>query len=109
MAGARGEVTVERRDYISSLPADAKRLAGLVRSHWDIENRRHWVLNVTFGEDDSRVRIGNAPQNFALLRRMALNLLRRETGCRDGPTVKRRLAMWNTDYLKTVLGLATAS
>lgn len=104
----KGEVSVERRYYISSLPAEAKRLAGLIRSHWDIENRLHWVLDVTFGEDDSRVRIGNGPQNFALLRRMALNLLRRETGNRGGPTVKRRRAMWDTEYLKNVLGLKTS-
>jgi len=104
----RGEAMVERRYYISSLPANAERLAGLIRSHWDIENRLHWVLDVTFGEDDSRVRIGNAPQNFALLRRMALNLLRRDRSCRDGPTKKRRQAMWQTDYLKTVLGLVTS-
>lgn len=104
----RGEVTVERRYYISSLPADAARLGGLVRAHWDIENRLHWVLDVTFGEDDSRVRVGNAPQNFGLLRRMAINLLRREDSIKKGPTVKRRRAMWDTDYLKTVLGLTTS-
>lgn len=98
---------MERRYYISSLAAEAQRLGGLVRAHWDIENRLHWVLDVTFGEDDSGVRIGNASQNFALLRRMVVNLLRREAGCRDGPTVKRRRAMWDVDYLKTVLGLPT--
>lgn len=104
----RGEVTVERRYYLSSLPADAARLGGLVRAHWDIENRLHWVLDVTFGEDDSRARVGNAPQNFGLLRRMAINLLRREGSIQKGPTVKRRRAMWDTDYLKTVLGLTTS-
>jgi predicted transposase YbfD/YdcC len=103
-----GEVTVERRYYISSLEADPKRLGELVRGHWHIENRLHWVLDVAFGEDESRVRIGHGAENFALLRRMAINLLRRAPGGkRDGPTVKRRHAMWDTDYLKIVLGLAT--
>lgn len=105
----RSEVTVERRYYISSVEADAARLAGLVRSHWDIENRLHWVLDVTFGEDDSRARIGHAAENFGFLRRMAINLLQRAPGGkREGPTVKRRHAMWNLDYLKVVLGLATS-
>lgn len=104
----QGQVTVQRRYYISSLPADARRLAQLVRAHWDIENRLHWVLDVTFGEDDSRVRIGNAAQNFGLLRRMAINLLQREGSSSKGPTVKRRRAMWDTDYLKTLLGLPTS-
>lgn len=105
----RGEVTMERRYYISSLPADPQRLGRLVRAHWGIENGLHWVLDVTFGEDDSRVRVGHAAENFALLRRMAINLLRRSPGGkRDGPTVKRRRAMWTPAYLKAVLGLATS-
>lgn len=104
----RGQVTVERRYFISSLDADAARLAQLVRRHWGIENRLHWVLDVTFGEDDSRARIGHAPENFGLLRRLAINLLQRAPGGRrDGPTAKRRHAMWDPDYLIAVLGLAT--
>jgi predicted transposase YbfD/YdcC len=64
--------------YISSLPPDAEHLLTCVRHHWSIENAFHWVLDVTFREDDSRVRSGNAPQNFAVLRHIALNVLKQE-------------------------------
>lgn len=102
-----GEVSVETRYYISSLPADPLRLSETIRSHWGIENRLHWVLDVIFGEDDSRVRVGHGPQNFAILRRIALNLLRQEKVNPRGPKVKRQQAAWNTDYLKSVLRLET--
>ena len=69
----------ERRYYISSLPAQAHKLAHAVRSHWRIENSMHWVLDVAFGEDQCRVRVENAAQNFAILRRIAMNLLKRDT------------------------------
>ncbi len=68
--------TVERRYYISSLPADAERLAEAVRGHWHIENHMHWVLDVAFGEDDSRIRMGHAAKNRGIVRRIALNLLK---------------------------------
>jgi predicted transposase YbfD/YdcC len=64
--------------YISSLPADAPRLLQAIRDHWSIENTCHWSLDVIFGEDASRVRIGHAPQNFALLRRLALSVLKQD-------------------------------
>ena len=71
-----GKTTVESRYYISSLPNDASVLLNAVRSHWSIENQLHWSLDVTFDEDGSRVRSGNGAENFSVLRRMALNLLK---------------------------------
>ena len=77
-----GEVTSETHYYISSLPNQAKRLLCSIRSHWQIENCLHWVLDVAMGEDDCRVRTGHAPQNFVLIRRLALSLLKHETTAR---------------------------
>ncbi|RJG27218.1 ISAs1 family transposase, partial [Massilia cavernae] len=101
-----GKTSVERRYYISSLPAKAAHLAQTVRAHWGIENCMHWVLDVAFREDDCRIRVGEAAQNFAILRRIALNLLKNEKTTKLGIAGKRLKAGWNTDYLAKVLGLA---
>lgn len=95
--------THERRYYVSSLPADAKELAKAVRGHWGIENGLHWVLDIAFREDECRVRIGHAAENFALLRRLAVNLLKRETSVKIGIKAKRMKAGWGTAYLEKVL------
>jgi predicted transposase YbfD/YdcC len=79
----------ETRLYISSLPGDAPQLLHAVRSHWHIENRLHWVLDVTFNEDDCRIRTDNAPQNMAVLRHMALNLLKQEQSTKRSLRGKR--------------------
>lgn len=79
----------ERRYYISSLPAKATLLGNTVGAHWGIENSMHWVLDVAFREDECRIRCGNAPQNFAILRRIALNLLKGDTNTRLGIANKR--------------------
>jgi predicted transposase YbfD/YdcC len=71
----KGKETTEKRYYISSLSADPKRILDVVRQHWGIENKLHWVLDVCFGEDQSRIRKGNAPRNIAIIRKTALNLL----------------------------------
>ena len=61
--------------YISSLPPDAQKIGKAIRQHWSIENQLHWVLDVTFNEDDSRIRTKNAPLNFALLKRWSINFI----------------------------------
>lgn len=100
-----GHASVERRYYISSLPAKAAPLGKTVRAHWGIENSMHWVLDVAFREDDCRIRIGEAPQNFAVLRRIALNLLKNDKTTKLGVANKRLKAGWNVDYLGKLLGL----
>ena len=96
-------VTTEARYYLSSLPADAARLARTIRSHWGIENRLHWVLDVAFHEDRCRVRDGHAPENLAILRHFALNLLRRDRSGRGGVATKRLRAALNDRYLRSLL------
>lgn len=101
----RGAVSYERRSYLSSLGLDAKRVAESVRGHWAIANALHWVLDIACREDDSRIRKGYAPENFAMLRHIALNLLKQEQTSQHGVKVKRNRAGWDNDYLLTVLGI----
>ena len=98
-----GQVSSQTRYYISSLSGDAERLLEAVRGHWGVENSVHWVLDVSFGEDASRVRKGNAAEVFAVLRRMALNMLKRENTLKVGIAAKRKKAGWDTQYLLKVL------
>lgn len=97
------KTTIEVRYYISSLAADAQVLAHAVRTHWGIENSVHWTLDVTFQEDASRIRTGSSPQNFALLRRIALNQLQRETSVRASIRMKRYRAALDNHYAAKVL------
>ena len=85
----KGKTTIETRYYISSLPNDAQKLGESVRSHWGIENYLHWVLDVGFREDDCRIRKDNAPQNFAIIRHISLNLLNQEKTSKTGAKNKR--------------------
>ena len=98
-----GETTIESRFYISSLPCDAKRLLAATRGHWSIENSLHWVLDISFREDDSRVRDGNAPENLAVIRHMALNLLKQDKTIKASIKGKRKKAGWDNDYLLAVI------
>jgi predicted transposase YbfD/YdcC len=98
-----GKTEQETRYYISSLPGDAEELGHAVRSHWEIENCVHWILDIAFREDDSRVRKGHGAENLAILRRLALNLLRQETTATCGTKNKRLKAAWDEDYLLRVL------
>ena len=96
-------VSVETRYYISSLESEAQRLLGAARSHWGIENSLHWVLDVSFREDESRVRVGNAPENLATMRHAALNLLRQDRQSRISIKAKRKLAAWDNTFLLSIL------
>lgn len=92
----------EFRFYISSLPPDAKRLGAAVRGHWGIENGLHWVMDMVFRDDECRIRKANAPANFATVKHMASNLLRRAPGT-DSLRVKRKMAAWDDAYLASLV------
>jgi predicted transposase YbfD/YdcC len=100
------KTSTESAYYISSLSPNAERIGKAARNHWGIENSLHWVLDINMNEDMSRVRRGNAPENLAILRRIALNMLKKESSPMKGrPSVRRRMkrAAWEGDYLAQVL------
>ena len=104
----KGNVKQECRFYISSMECEAERFAEAIRSHWGIENSVHWILDVAFREDDSRIRQGNAAENFSILRRLALNLIKQEKSAKGGVKVKRLRAGWDDNYfLKILFGSLT--
>jgi predicted transposase YbfD/YdcC len=98
-----GKVTCEQRYYLASIPNDVQQFAQAVRGHWGIENQVHWVLDVAFREDDCRVRTGHAPENLAVLRHIALNLLRQDSSATIGMQNKRLKAGWDETYLEKLL------
>ena len=85
--------------------AQSQATAGAVRKHWSIENAHHWVLDVAFGENGSRIRTGHAAHNMAILKSIAHNLLRQDTSLKVGIANKRLAAAWNRDYLCQLVGL----
>lgn len=97
------EISVETRYYIASTQTSAAHLLRCKRRHWRIENSLHWILDIAFREDESRVRKDHGPQNLAILRHIALNLLKQETTCKLGVFNKRLKAAWDLDYMRTVL------
>lgn len=99
----RGKQTKENRYYLSSLRPNARIAAQAVRSHWGIENSLHWSLDVAFREDDSRVRVGHAPENLGLVRKMTHNLLQQEETLKRGIKTKRLAAALDDSYLLKVL------
>ncbi len=102
-----GKTSFELRYYLSSLPAEATRLAPAIRSHWSIENRLHWCLDVAFADDQMRARTGHAAHNLAVLKRITLNLIRLDPIKRKGGIKARRLIAATSDLYRTqLLGLA---
>jgi len=95
--------SIETRYFISSLASDAQELMRAVRTHWGIENSLHWVLDVAFREDQCRIRKDHGAENFAMLRHLAVNLLKREKTAKVGVKIKRNKAAWDTNYLLKVL------
>ena len=95
-----------RSSRATTFPVRHTSAAHLLRSkrrHWRIENSLHWILDIAFREDESRLRKDHGAQNFAILRHIALNLLKQETTCKLGVFNKRLKAAWDLDYLRTVL------
>lgn len=101
-----GRFTQETQFFLSSLEADAQRIGRAIRLHWGIENQLHWVLDVTFGEDDSRIRKGHGPENMTLLKRMAISVLNQETTSKRSIRQKAKFASMRPDYMMQVLDSA---
>ena len=101
-----GKVSEETRYYISSRALTAAEANEGVRSHWLVENRLHWCLDMTFGQDASRIRTGNAAENFAVVRHFALNIIRNYKGDRYSVPRRRRLCDFQLDYRERVLRAA---
>ena len=99
--------TTELRYYLSSLAPNAERASRVIREHWGVENSLHWVLDVAFNEDNSRVRIGHAPENLALVRKITHNLLQQEKTLKRGVKTKRFAAALDDAYLLKVLNPKT--
>ena len=97
-----GRTQRDRRYYLGSTTLDAETFARAVRAHWGIENRLHWVLDVVFHDDLARLRSGNGPQNMAIIRHMAMNLVRKPTD-KHSLKVRRKRANLDTDYLETLI------
>jgi len=98
-----GESSQEKRYYISSLDCNAQVFGDAIRQHWGIENSVHWVLDIAFREDESRIRKGSGPENFAVIRHIALNLLKENTSFRGRIKSKRLNAAMDEKYLKNVI------
>jgi predicted transposase YbfD/YdcC len=97
-----GKTSIEVRYYISSLDVGPEEMLAAVRAHWGVESM-HWTLDMAFSEDACRIRKGNSPENFNVLRHIALHLLKRENSCKRGIAIKRLKAAMSTDYLEKVL------
>jgi len=100
-----GERSEQVRYYISSLPGNAKRLLAAVRGHWGIENSLHWVLDVAFREDESRLRKDHGAENMALLRHLALGLIKQDHTSKGGVNTRRLRAGWDNNYLIKLLAI----
>ncbi len=97
----------ENRYYITSLPSESQKIGKIIRSHWAIENSLHWVLDVSFGEDQSRIRKGNGPENMVIMRHCAINMIRRYKTKRQSIKGLRKQAAWNEEILGGILDMAS--
>jgi predicted transposase YbfD/YdcC len=105
-----GKTSTERRYFISSHSGkQAQKIATLIRNHWRVENEQHWTLDVSFNEDQCRVRIENAAENLSRIRRISLVLLKNDTTCKLGIKSKRSKAGYDINYLLTLLGFDTTN
>jgi predicted transposase YbfD/YdcC len=98
-----GTVTEETRYFISSLEVDAKKALNAVRSHWLIENSLHWSLDMSYREDECRIRRQNGAEFFTVLRRLSLNIIKKDQSKKAGISRKRKMAARNTDYLMQLI------
>lgn len=101
----KDKITIEKRYYISNLAAEPKPILNGVRQHWGVENKLHWVLDITFGDDQSRIRKGNAPRNMAIVKKTVLNLLNiiKKASPRLSLKRMRKMAGWDNTFLEKVL------
>lgn len=99
-----GKISTEDAYFISSLQNNASMIGNAIREHWGIENGLHWCLDISFREDHCRVRKDHAPENFGILRHMAMNLLKQEKSLKRGIQTKRLKAAWDHSYLLKILG-----
>ena len=97
------KVEAEIRYFLTSCDDDPAVLVQAIRRHWSVENASHWVLDLTFREDDSRVRDRTAARNLALLRKIALNLIARDRRSRASLRGRRKRAAWNDDYMLQII------
>lgn len=102
-----GEIKEATRFFITSLDQDAEKIARSIREHWYIENKLHWILDVVYGEDDSRLRVNSGPHNSSLIKKTALNFLRADTSLKKSIKLKQKKALMNTDFLEHLLGIKT--
>jgi len=97
------KTSIEKRYYITSLACDPQIIGKAIRAHWGIENTLHWILDISFRDDDSRIRKGNAPQNMAIVKHMALNMLQKTKGKRESIKQRRKAAGWDEEVLQSIL------
>ena len=102
--GGRGKTSSDIRYFLTSSEADGLALASAVRDHWAIENSLHWVLDVGFREDDSRLRDRNAAANLSVIRKIAINLVKADKSIKGSIKGRRKAAGWNNDYMQKIVG-----
>ena len=101
--GIKDKISKEDRFYISSKPLSANQMQSSIRSHWAIENSLHWIMDMSFGDDQSRIRKKNAPQNMAIIKHMALNMIRKIKTNRRSIKSIRKMAGWNNTFMNNVI------